>query len=193
MQINPPDIASIISQKLGITFLLNLDSGLVPRGNVCFAQGPELRPEYRETFTLEDIIDYLFGILHGPFKKGVEPADANMFWEMVKIGNVLQRNSKKIYVPDQSSIKIKPELKHNRVIRINLDGTGKIWINDLQFLDGVPPQSWKLCLDGKSPAKQWLKNYMGKELGANELGEFRILIEQLNKVCRSLDDIENPT
>ena len=189
---NPSDIATSISQRLGISFLWDLDPSMEPRGNVCFAQSPELRPEYRETFTLKDLIGYLYGLVYSRSKKEINLTDAKMFWELVKIGNEHFQDFKKEYFSVRPTIEIHPILGHNTVTQIKFDDTGKIWVNDMQYLSGIPTPVWKLCLHNEYPAKKWLENHLGKKLGSYEIGLLRELIEYLNEVCDLLNEIENP-
>lgn len=184
-----PDIASIISQRLGISFLPDFDRQTEPQGNVCFAQSLELRPEYRDIFTLADLTSYLYGLSYSPKKKDLNPMDAQTFWDLVKIGNEFPSISKKENSLRQVSIELHPVLKHNWVSLIRLDGTGKLWINDLQYLTGISAEVWEMHLCGGYPAKKWLENHLGQELSAYKLDTYTGLLEHLNTVYNLMDQM----
>jgi len=162
------------------------------RGNVCFAHSPELRPEYREIFTLADLTGYLYGLVREPSKRELYPHDADQFWKLVEIRKVFLSDPKNENGLRQVSIGIHPILEHNRVTKIKLDGTGKLWINDLQYLTGIPSKVWEIRLYGEYPAKKWLGNYLGRELSAYELDMYTRLLEHLDTICNLMDKLAKP-
>ncbi len=147
---------------------------------------------YGTFFTLKDLIGYLYGLVYSRSKKEIIPADAKTFWALVKIGNEHFQDFKKECFSVRPSIEINPVLGHNTVTEIKFADTGKIWINELQYLSGISTLVWNLCLHKEYPAKKWLENHLGKKLGSYEIGQLRELIEHLNEVCNLLNEIENP-
>ena len=67
-------------------------------GNVCFANNPDLRPEFRQSFTVLDLLDYSNAVLHSnTHRKGNTDflnipisADVVLFWQLVQIGSNLR-------------------------------------------------------------------------------------------------------
>lgn len=182
-----PDIATIISQRLGISFLCDFDRQKELLGNVCFAHSPELRPEYREFFTLSDLTGYLYSLVHDPSKKELFPPDADYFWKLVEIGNKFLNDPNNENGLPKISIVIRPLLKHNWVTKIKFGDTGKLWISDMQYLTGISTEVWEMRLGGEYPAKQWLENYLDKELPAYKLDTYTRLLEHLDKVHNFMD------
>jgi hypothetical protein len=73
--------------------------------NVCFANSNEMRPEFRQTFTIIDIMDYCCAILHSATFdtfSGNEviripiTSDSKIFWQLVKVGFELRYKMLKI-------------------------------------------------------------------------------------------------
>lgn len=71
------------------------------KGRVCFAESEELRPEFKTTFTAQDLKGYLFAVTNFEhrFETGLSdknadgfrfPKNAEVFWEMVDEGNKLR-------------------------------------------------------------------------------------------------------
>jgi hypothetical protein len=88
-------------RKLGDILGLHFLSQKSERGNVCFADSVEVRPQFRETFTSIDFLDYVCAILLSG--SHAEPKQSNnthfiyrteytsRFWEMVEIGGEIRR------------------------------------------------------------------------------------------------------
>ncbi len=62
-------------------------------GEVCQLNSGELRPEFRITYTQNDVLDYLYALqrhpelVHGDFL----PADNGVFWDRVQLGRKLRK------------------------------------------------------------------------------------------------------
>ncbi len=91
-----------ISEKLQLGFIN--EEEMERLGEVCFANSPEIRPEFRLTFTSKDVLDYLYAILystqfHKDFEKYLKtdlkslpiPADIFTFCKMAVLGSELQK------------------------------------------------------------------------------------------------------
>lgn len=89
-----------ISEKLKINFIKDEGKGMA--GEVCFANSPEVRPEFRLTFTIKDFLDYVYAVIYSnqqkrdfekylktEFDKIPIKADTTIFWNLVALGNRL--------------------------------------------------------------------------------------------------------
>lgn len=94
-------IINQISEKLKLAFIIEEGKGMA--GEVCFANSPEIRPEFRLTFTAKDTLNYVYAIIYRNehkeesikyFKKNLEeiqiPADTDIFWNIVALGRKLR-------------------------------------------------------------------------------------------------------
>jgi len=87
-----PDVVAELSRRLRLPYLETKDS----EGNVCYMNSEEVRPEFREIFTTEDVAFYLIGFfkvssvkevsnenfhLHFPY-----PENADAFWSRSREG-----------------------------------------------------------------------------------------------------------
>jgi len=85
------------AHKTRLNFILTK----APEGNVCMANNKEVRPEFRETFTPTDILDYTYAIIHSSKfstakKEYLEshfpvPKNAKMFWDLVLLGSKIKQ------------------------------------------------------------------------------------------------------
>ena len=73
-------------------------------GEVCFANSPQVRPEFRLTFASIDISDYIYAVLNSSaYKKNYKenlkidfpdipyPEDTSTFWQLVMLGSELRQ------------------------------------------------------------------------------------------------------
>lgn len=97
----PIEITTKIAQQTSLAFVPEREA----ESNVCMASSSEVLPEFRETFAMRDILNYIFAALHSPtdqeknkefgkinFQKIPLPKDAKTFWEMVALGSQIRQN-----------------------------------------------------------------------------------------------------
>ncbi len=94
------EIMGRIQEKLRLTLVREK----MENGNLCFANTPEVRDEYRETLDGEDLLYYMYAALHAPSYRGnyrnlskidlfqvAYPEDYESFWKLVGPGAQLRR------------------------------------------------------------------------------------------------------
>lgn len=89
------EIINQISNRLGLLFINEKET----EGNVCFINSSELRPEFRQSFTSIDLLDYCYAVLHSTINEVSEinsaripiTSDSSVFWELVKYGSELRK------------------------------------------------------------------------------------------------------
>ena len=90
-------LGELLAEKLELTFIHETDES----GNLCFANSPGLRDEYRTSFTSTDVLCYILAVLNGqeirsydsakPGISGVPlPETTSRFWRLVRRGNKLR-------------------------------------------------------------------------------------------------------
>lgn len=81
------EIVDKIARSLGLIFLNRKETG-----NVCFANSDEVRPEFRQSFTTIDLLDYVFAMRHyeTDLQKIPIPIDCIHFWKLVQYGRNLR-------------------------------------------------------------------------------------------------------
>lgn len=87
------NVIAKFSDHLKLLFLDEQESG-----NVCFANSGEVRPEYRQSFKLIDLLDYVYAFMHSSFykesQKIIITEETEVFWKLVKIGSNLRKEIK---------------------------------------------------------------------------------------------------
>ena len=67
---------------------------------------------------------------------------------------------------------------------------GRVWINDRQYVEGVPEAAWVFPIGGYLPAQRWLKDRMGRTLGYEEQTEYQRIIWALIETPRLMGEID---
>lgn len=71
-----------IEQTLNLIFIQEENS------NVCFANDSEVRPEFKQSFSLQDLLDYIYAFAHSfSFKESGEiviSGESDLFWKLIK-------------------------------------------------------------------------------------------------------------
>lgn len=91
----PADIIDEIALRLQLQYIPESEE----YGRVCLASDPDVRPEYRETFTDAHLHDYIFYMLYmQDLNADAEtaelpyPVDVKQFWVAVQKGSQLRNN-----------------------------------------------------------------------------------------------------
>ena len=89
-----PEVVAELSKRLRLPYLETNDN----EGNVCFINSEEVRPEFRQVFTSQDVAYYLVGLFDGSAAIEISkenfhlnipyPQNANAFWQKAELGRL---------------------------------------------------------------------------------------------------------
>jgi predicted helicase len=198
-----PEIVKQIANHLGFAFTNEKEEQT--EGEVCFANSPEVRPEFRATFAPIDILDYIYAVLHSPtyrekykeflkidFPRVPYPKDAATFWKLVALGGEL-RQIHLLESPEvEKFITQYPVDGNNKVEKIKYEDK-KVFINETQYFDNVPPVAWEFYIGGYQPAQKWLKDRKGRELTFDDILHYQKIIVALtetDQIMKKIDKIK---
>jgi hypothetical protein len=202
-------------QKItGLTFIPEKE----PEGTVCYLNNPEVRADYKFTFTQVDLLDYIYAVLHsvsirGQYKEFVTrefpwvpyPKDSQTFWKLVELGGELRRThlleSSKImqhipYFPVSGTNHIEKfgfKIYDNEEVVSKehcSDYLGAVYINEDQFFADVTISAWELIIGGTQPAQTWLKERKGKILSNEEISYYQKILVALSETCRLIEEVD---
>ena len=151
-----------------------------------------------QTFTPEDVLDYIYAVLHTPqyreqykaflkidFPRVPYPKDAADWDFKVKQGGIL-RGLHLLESDDvEDYVTQFPESGDNLVGKPRFeasaadDTVGKVWLNGAQYFDGVPLAAWDFYIGGYQPAQKWLKDRIGRRLTFEEVLHYQKMIRAL--------------
>jgi predicted helicase len=169
----------------------------------------DLSAEAYGTFTPEDILDYIYAVLHSPtyrekykeflkidFPRVPYPKSAATFWQLVTLGGELRQIhllespivEKYItqYPIDGNNVVSKP-----RFVSVQHDNkNGKVFINDTQYFDNVPEVAWTFFIGGYQPAQKWLKDRKERTLEFDDILHYQKIIVALSETSRLMQAID---
>jgi predicted helicase len=201
------EIVDRIAEGLGLTFVPEKDLS------------PSPSPSGKGDFAPIDILDYIYAVLHSPtyrdkykeflkidFPRVPYPTDVEVFWQLVSLGGQLRQ----IHLLESPTvdryITRYPVGGDNVVGKVrfvadkdlpgfqNLAGlsipTGKVYINDTQYFDGVPELAWNFYIGGYQPAQKWLKDRKDRALDFEDILHYQKIIVALTETDRIMKEID---
>ena len=152
------------------------------------------------TFGSEDILHYIYAILHSPeyrsryadFLKSDFPripltSDRTLFTKLATLGKQLA--ALHLMETEGEATPAFPVVGSNRMEKVwyapPTDGLpGRVWINRDQYFEGVAPATWTFAIGGYRPAEKWLKDRKDRVLSFDDITHYRT-------ICAALADTPN--
>lgn len=69
---------------------------------------------------------------------------------------------------------------------------GRVYINPVQYFDGVPQTAWDFYIGGYQPAQKWLKDRKGRALSYDDIIHYQNIVKILIETDRIMNEIELP-
>ena len=162
------------------------------------------RNEYKEVFAPIDILDYIYAVLHSPtyrdkykeflkidFPRIPYPKDKEIFWQFVKLGSEIRQTHLMESPPLKSFIKDYPFVGDGDNVVEKLDYIdGNVYVNSIQYFEGVPQIAWEFFIGGYQPAQKWLKDRRGNKLEYDDIIHYKRIIVALKETERLMKEIE---
>ncbi|MES2876100.1 MAG: type ISP restriction/modification enzyme [Patescibacteria group bacterium] len=161
----------------------------------------------------EDILDYIYAVLHSPayrakykellkidFPRVPAPASDTEFTRLVVLGRQLRELHlmKSPFIANYDTTY--PEAGSDEVEKISFAtditgggqyATGSVYINETQYFGNVPEVAWNFYIGGYQPVQKWLKDRKGRKLSSNDLDHYQKIIKILIETDRIMKDIDN--
>ena len=67
---------------------------------------------------------------------------------------------------------------------------GKVWINETQYFDKVPPTAWEFYIGGYQPAQKWLKDRKDRILTFDDILHYQKIIVALSETDRLMKEVD---
>lgn len=184
-------------QNLSLTFIKEKES--LRQGEVCFMNSPEVRPEFRISFTTIDIFDYVYAILYSSsyrekykmkvFPQVPYPTDASTFWRLAALGSELRQMHLLECPRVEKLITQFPVTGNNVIHQIDYRGN-KVFINETQYFDNVPEMAWGFYIGEYYPAQKWLLNQKGTQLSLPNILVYQKIIVALKETLPIMEEID---
>lgn len=183
-------------QELDQTRRINFDPKLYEQLQALATHSEQDVPDEVTTF------DYIYGVLHSPayrktyaeflksdFPRIPWPTSPDEFWDVSAKGSALR----KLHLMEPSAIGDTPytfEGEGDNVVDKLRYEDGKIWINKTQYFSGVPEVSWGFYIGGYQPARKWLKDRKGRQLGIDDVRHYMRIIKILAETDLIMGEID---
>lgn len=162
----------------------------------------DLMPPYDGALYPEDILDYIYAVLHSPiyrekykeflkidFPRVPYPKDAESFWKLVELG----REIREIHLLEspvvEQYITQYPEDGDN-VVDKPVYKDGRVYINSSQYFESVPEVAWNFYIGGYQPAQKWLKDRKGRTLDFDDILHYQKIIVALAETDRLMKEVD---
>ncbi|MCL2072962.1 MAG: N-6 DNA methylase [Marinilabiliaceae bacterium] len=157
----------------------------------------------KNTFAPIDILDYIYAVLHNPtyrekykeflkidFPRVPYPENAEVFWNLVKLGEKLRHLHLLEGVESQQNMANFPIAGSNKIEKVQYT-INKVYINDTQYFDNVPAVAWNFYIGGYQPAQKWLKDRKERMLNYDDIKHYQIIILALKKTEEIMKEINS--
>ena len=164
-------------------------------------QFTEEKEETENTFAPIDLLDYIYAVLHSPtyreryreflkidFPRVPYPESVEKFWKLVELGGNLRRLHLLEGVEPQQGMADFPVAGSDEVGKLQYV-VGKVYINDTQYFDHVPPEAWNFYIGGYQPAPKWLKDRKGRKLNYEDIQHYQKMIYALKMTDKIMNII----
>jgi predicted helicase len=162
----------------------------------------EEKEEAENTFAPIDLLDYIYAVLHSPayrerykeflkidFPRVPYPQNAEQFGRLAALGAKLRRLHLMENVEPSPTLASYPAEGDNQVEKPQYVGH-KVYINDTQYFDPVPPAAWNFYIGGYQPAQKWLKDRRGRILGYEDVVHYQRIIRVLTETGEAMGEID---
>jgi predicted helicase len=189
----------------------NLDRAFVKRltdrlGLKFNSDGPG---DLKKTLGPEDVFHYAYAIFHSPtyrtryaeflkvdFPRLPLTGDKALFARLVALGQELAGLHLLKNVPAPQATYPQPGV--NAVTRTGKNAykpptpqaPGRVYINDSQYFENVPPEVWCFHVGGYQVCEKWLKDRKGRALSYEDIEHYRRVTQALRQTLRLMEGID---
>jgi len=189
-----PDFVDEFAGKLGLKFVSD------GRGDPGKSFGPE------------DVFHYVYAIFHSPtyrsryagflkidFPRLPLTSDNKLFNKLVDLGRELANLHLLEEAPSPHATY--PQVGGNIVQRRGTksepmykvptpQAPGRVYINDSQYFNDVPPEVWEFHVGGYQVCAKWLKDRRGRVLSYDDIEHYRKMTEAIRQTLRLMEEID---
>jgi predicted helicase len=163
-----------------------------------------------KTFGPEDVFNYMYAVFHSPtyrsryaeflkidFPRLPLTSNKDLFRDLCSLGDELVA----LHLMEKHGPKITsyPVAGDSKVERVRyeeplVDTKGRVWINSIQYFEGVPQEVWEFHVGGYQVCDKWLKDRKGRQLTFDDLTHYQNVVAALAETIRlmvAVDDVIN--
>jgi len=163
--------------------------------------------DLQQTFGPEDIFDYMYAVFHSPiyrvryadflkidFPRLPLTSNADLFRELCKLGerlvglHLMEKFGKAMpkYPVKGNDMVEKIEYLQPR----DQPKQGRVYINKVQYFEGVPPEVWNFHVGGYQVCHKWLKDRKGRTLTFEDIQHYQRVVAALGETIELMEQID---
>lgn len=163
----------------------------------------ESKGNLTKTFGPEDIFHYIYAVLHSPtyrsryagflkidFPRIPLTSNPDLFRTLCGLGEDLV--SLHLLERDIAVSTTFPVPGENKVgsVRYDPENKGQVWINEVQYFEGISPKVWDFHIGGYQVCQKWLKDRKGRTLDYQDLLHYQKIVAALSETARLQEKID---
>ncbi|MEN6356389.1 MAG: type ISP restriction/modification enzyme [Armatimonadota bacterium] len=177
------------SKRLGMTFI------------------PDGKGDRVSTFGPEDVFDYMYAVFHSPtyrarytqflkidFPRLPLTSNPALFIRLCELGaelvalHLMDKTGKAPAAYNQPGTDVVERVRYTEPGQ----GAqiGRVWINDTQYFENVPPEVWGFHVGGYQVCQKWLKDRKDRKLSYDDLLHYARIVAALGNTIRLMEDID---
>lgn len=161
----------------------------------------------QQTFGPEDVFSYIYAVFHAPayreryaeflkidFPRVPLTSSSDLFRALCTRGDELVQLH--LLEGEISLITSYPERGGNLVENVHYTdpmpggAQGRVYINNTQYFDDVPPEVWAFHVGGYQVCQKWLKDRKGRDLGYEDLTHYQQIVAVLARTIKLMEQID---
>jgi predicted helicase len=158
------------------------------------------------TWGPEDVFHYMYAVFHSPeyrkryaaflkmdFPRLPLTSDTVLFRELCTIGaRLVNIHLQRVYLTTHTGFPITGDtiVKKVQYTAPEKGEPGKVWINDSQYVTGVPENVWNFHIGGYQVCEKWLKDRKGRILSFDEYAHYQQIIAALAETITLMENID---
>ena len=149
----------------------------------------------------QELFDYIYAVLHSPnyrehykeflkidFPRIPYPTDKVAYHRLAEKGATLRRLHLMEGLPAKTGVTF-PQEGSEKVECLRWED-GRVYINNVQYFEGVSEEAWNFYIGGYQPAQKWLKDRRGLTLSFEDVKHYQRIIYVLTQTARIMDTID---
>ncbi|PKK82153.1 MAG: DNA methyltransferase [candidate division Zixibacteria bacterium HGW-Zixibacteria-1] len=157
-------------------------------------------------FSPADVFNYIYAVFHSPtyrtryaeflkidFPRVPLTSNKSLFRELCELGGELVGlHLMEKHGPDMARFAINDGNEVNKVRYTEPKGKqpGRVWINETQYFEGVPPEVWAFHIGGYQVCQKWLKDRKGRILNHDDVVHYCHIVSALSETIRLMSEID---
>jgi predicted helicase len=168
---------------------------------------PDGKGNREQTFSPEDVFAYMYAVFHSPtyrqryaeflkidFPRLPLTSNPDLFRALCQLGSELV--SLHLMEKHGATLTSYPVSGNHTVDKVSYTepglGTelGRVWINKIQYFEGVSPEVWNFQVGGYQVCQKWLKDRKGRQLSYDDLTHYQRVVSALSETIRLMTEID---